>query len=200
MLLSAKLVDIILKEGLPFIYFSNTTQGSDKGFLSDDATISNLLNSHWVANGEEYKNHIRGLRHGWYKCISTNANSHNTICSYFEDRKDPEFWKTFVTVQMKCYREREREYDNYMEFHSIVCGKIATDEESIEINEYYYDRFNVFIGSILGYIKYDEWKQIDKYKLYDIEINNKASDDEQRYFEKKPFIYVKYNVNKEFSI
>lgn len=200
MLLSSKLIEIILAEGLPFIYFSNTTQGSDKGFLSDDATISTILNSHWIMNGEEYKDHIRGLRHGWHKCIPTEVQNGHTLCRYQENSDDPEFWKSFVTIQMKCYREREREYDNYAEFHEIISKASKIDEDTVLENEWYYDKFNVFIGSILGYVSYNDWRHGDKFRLYDLEINNKASDDEQRYFEKRPFIYVKYNVNKEFSI
>jgi len=200
-LLSNKLVNIILKEGLPWIYLTHAMHSSDgKAHIPDDSTISTILNSHWIINGEDYKKHICGLRHGWYKCVSIENSQGNGICTYGENSQDPEFWKQFVSIQMKCYREREREYDNYNEFHSIISKASEIDIETLELNEWYYTRFSVFIGSILGYVKFDEWKNIDKFKLYDIEIHNKASDDEQKYKDKLPFIYVKYNQNKDFSI
>lgn len=201
MLLSKNLVEIILKEGLPYIYSTNTMHGSNgEAHIPDDSVISNILNSHWIMNGEEYKDHIKGLRHGWYKAISIKNGLGNGICTYDCDNQDPEYWKQFVTIQMKCYREREREYDNYREFHEIISKASEIDEDDIDINEYYYNKFNVFIGSILGYASYEEWKKTNKFTLYDLEINNKASDDEQRYYDKRPFIYVKYNQNKDFNI
>lgn len=201
MLLSQKLVEIVLKEGLPYIYLTHAMHSSDgTAHIPDDSTISTILNSHWIMNGEEYKDHIKGLRHGWYKCISTNAGNNNSICSYFEDSQDPEFWKQFVTIQMKCYREREREYDNYREFHGIISKASSITLDDIELNEYYYNKYNIFIGSILGYTSFENWSKLNKFDLYDLEIHNKASDDEQRYKAKLPFIYVKYNQNKDFSI
>lgn len=201
MLLSNKLVNIILKEGLPWIYLTHAMHSSDgTAHIPDDSTISMILNSHWIMNGEEYKDHIKGLRHGWYNCISTEAYNNHSVCNYFEKSQDPEFWKNMVTIQMKCYREREREYDNYKEFHEIISKASDIDNDTIELNENYYNNFDVFIGSILGYAPYDEWKATNKFQLYDLEIHHKASDDEQRYKTKLPFIYVKYNQNKDFSI
>ena len=200
-LLSKRLVEIVLKEGLPWIYLTHSMHASDgNAHIPDDSQISMILNSHWIMEGEDYKSHICGLRHGWYNCIPTKATNNHSVCAYYEKSQDPEFWKTMVTIQMKCYREREREFDNYREFHSIIEKASKIDDTTININEQYYKKFDVFIGSILGYINIEEWKNIDKFKLYDLEIHNKASDDEQRYKAKLPFIYVKYNMNKDFSI
>ena len=201
MLLPKKSVEIILKEGLPWIYLTHAMHSSDgTAHIPDDSMVSMILNSHWIMEGEDYKNHIKGLRHGWYNCIPTDAKNNHSVCAYYEKSQDPEFWSTMVTIQMKCYREREREFDNYREFHSIFEKVTEIDEDTLKLNEWYYDNFDVFIGSILGYMPIKEWLKFDKFKLYDLEIHNKASDDEQRYKAKLPFIYVKYNMNKDFSI
>jgi len=171
-LISRKLVDIIIKEGISFIYLK----------LCDDWVIGNILNSYWIKNGEDYLNHIKSYPHGWWKCISTNAKNNNSICMYNNDNSDFEYMKTFLTVQVKRYHQRELEHENYQDLYDTVYkDKVDNDIENTVKNIYTYSQNpNVFIGSILGYISYNDWLKLDKNKLYILEVNNKATDDEQR--------------------
>ena len=103
-LLSRKLIDIIIKEGISFIYLK----------LCDDWTIGNILNSYWIKNGENYLDHIKSYPHGWWKSIHTDSDNNNSICKYNNESTDFEYMKKFVTIQVKRYHQREFEHDNYL--------------------------------------------------------------------------------------
>lgn len=178
LLMSRNVVDIILKEGMNFIYMEKC----------DDWIIGNILNSYWMKQGENYLDHIKSYKHGWYKCINTEARNNNSICQYFNDSQDYNFLNQFLTIQIKRYRERHMENDNYNELNSIFVShnEDVVDWQKVVQNNMDYSRNpNVFIGSLLGYMSYEAWLKIDKQQLYMVEINNKASDDAEHYKPKK---------------
>ena len=172
LLFSKRLIDIILSEGFPYIYFN----------MTDDNTVGNILNSYWIKNGENYLNHIRAFRHGWSRCIGNNVITKNSICQWKNDNCDFDFMKTFVTIQIKRYWEREKENKNYIDLYNN-CFKDNKDDnicESVKLQYEYSKNPNVFIGSILGYIDYNYWLNLDKRQLYYVETHNKSSDDINR--------------------
>lgn len=173
LLISNYLVNLIIKEGINFIYLK----------MTDDLVIGNILNSYWIKHGEDYLSHIKSYRHGWYKCINTKANSHNSICNYHNDSKDFDFMKTFLTIQIKRYHEREKENKNYLElYNKVFKDNTDTDIDNTVSLQYEYSKNpNVFIGSILGYIPLNKWVLVDKKKLYDVERKHKAYDDQEKY-------------------
>ena len=187
-LLSNKLVNIILNNGLSLLCLTD---------LTDDPCLSNILNSYWISRHENYRDHVKGFYHGWYKCTNSEINNGHPLCKYNEDRNDFSYWKDFITVQIRKYaQDRNLEKDSYYEFDKIMKdGKYDNINESIEKNKKYSEKPPVFIGSILGYISYDEWTNTDKNKLYEYEINHKASDDPDKYKEKQKFIYIDYYGN-----
>ena len=178
-LFSKKLVDLVLKEGLPFLYLEKC----------DDWIIGNILNSYWIKQGESYLKHIKSYKHGWFRCIGTKAENGHSICPYYNDNTDFNFLKQFITIQIKRYREREIENKNYTDLWEIFSKNHDTDlKHTVQGNIEYSENPNVFIGSILGYMGYQKWLNFDKIKLYNIEINNKASDDAERYKEKRELL------------
>jgi hypothetical protein len=181
MLLSQKHIDIILEDSLPLLY--------QKG--GDDTMISSILNSYYIKNGEDYKKHIRGYKHGWYKTTNTDVNNGNNLCKYNCDNNNPEFWNSFITIQMKSYMDRNIDHKNYLEFYEIMKSYVDKDINKTALENINYE-FQLFIGSILGYVNHDEWINTDKYKLYLVEVNHKASDDDARFLPKEPLKYVNY--------
>lgn len=193
-LLPRKHVEIILKESLDLLYHYGVT---------DDEGISCVINSHYIKNMQEYKDHLKGWRHGWYKCTDTTVESGNTLCCYNCDEQDPDFWKSFITVQMKAYNHRELDHHNYEEFHKIMTSKQSTDAsimQCVNLNKDHTNNYQVFIGSILGYVNYQEWVNTDKYKLYQYEVTYKASDDPAKNYSKEPLKYVKYHGSNKMLI
>lgn len=177
MLLSKNLVKRILIEGINFVYYGKC----------DDWIIGNILNSYWLKQNKDYTEYIKSYKHGWFKCISTNVSNNNTICEYYNNNTDFKFVKQFITIQIKRYNERELENSNYYELWDIFSKNKDTEiQDEVKSNLNYSENPNVFIGSILGYITLEKWKSIDKTKLYTIEINNKACDDDEFYKEKHP--------------
>lgn len=171
-LLSRSQVEIILDEGFNLLYLNQT----------DDIGIGNVLNSHYIRTDKKgkYYNHIKGIPHTWYNTVNEEFDTGHQLSSF---HSSDNHWMA-VTTTVKRYREREKEESIYKEFHSLVEN---LDMDAIESNDLcnamktYSDNFNIFIGSILGYISFDEWELVDKNLLYLIEISNKASDDEQHY-------------------
>lgn len=172
-IISKELLNILINEGFPYIYLG----------LCDDWVIGNILNSYWMKKGENYLDHIKSYRHGWYKCIKTDSNANHSLCQYYNENCDFDFIKTFITVQIKRYHERELENDNYIELYNKgFKDKVDNNlEETVKLQFEYSKNPNIFLGSIIGYIQYNDWLKVDKSKLYDIQVNNKADDDEQKY-------------------
>lgn len=187
-LMSRKMVDVILNNGLSLLYFTD---------LSDDSYLGNLLNTYWISHSENYRDYVKTFYHGWYKCTNTTVENGHPLCKYNESRQDFNFWKDFITVQIRKYmQDRNEEKDTYYEFDKIMKeGKYEDINESVKANLEYGQNPPVFIGSILGYIPYKQWLAYDKHELYDYEINHKASDDPYRYKEKVPFVYIDYHGN-----
>ena len=80
----------------------------------------------------------------------------------------------FLTIQIKRYWEREKENQNYIDLYD-KCFKGNKDdniEKAVKMQYEYSKEPNVFIGSILGYIKYSEWLNVDKNQLYYLETHN----------------------------
>ena len=172
---SRKHIDIILKEGISFLYLEK---------ICDDWIIGNILNSYYIKNGENYLDHIKGYPHAWYKCIpNENIINNHKLCKYGNINTEWDFINKFITVQIKVYHDdRNKELNNYKEFHNKIKDKEYTEEELQKIYNYiieYSKSPSVFIGSLLGYIDYNEWNNCDKMKLYNVQIQNKASDDEE---------------------
>lgn len=175
LLMSEYIVTTIIYNGYNLLYLG----------LSDDIAIGNVLNSTNMSKDFSkpglYLDYIKSYKHGWYKCISTQARNNHSLCPYYNDNGDFEFLKQFITIQVKRYHEREKEEANYLEIHSLMKDKVDTDIENTVKSQYKYsENPNIFIGSILGYISYKEWLMIDKRKLFDIQIHNKSADDENR--------------------
>ena len=172
LLLSRKLVNIIMSEGFSYLYFN----------MTDDNTIGNILNSYWMKNNQNYLNHIKSFRHGWFRCIGSNVKTANKICQWNNENSDFNYMKTFVTIQIKRYWERDIENNNYIDlYNDSFKDNIDNDiEKSVKLQYEYSENPNVFIGSILGYIEYNYWNTLDKNKLYYLETHNKSSDDINR--------------------
>jgi hypothetical protein len=171
MILSKKLVDIILSEGISHLYLEKC----------DDWIIGNILNTYWIKQGKDYLDYIKGYKHGWYKCVPEEQPNNHKLCVYGNKNKNWEFIKQFITIQIKRYRERYLENAQYKELNeTFEQNKYADDlEDIIKSNIEYSKRPSVFIGSILGYTDYEDWKKCNKMQLFNYQVKHKASDDEE---------------------
>lgn len=171
MILSKKLVDIILSEGISHLYLEKC----------DDWIIGNILNTYWIKQGKDYLDYIKGYKHGWYKCVPEEQPNNHKLCVYGNQNRDWEFIKQFITIQIKRYRERHLENAQYKELNeTFEQNKYADDlEDIIKSNIEYSKRPSVFIGSILGYTDYEDWKKCNKMQLFNYQVKHKASDDEE---------------------
>lgn len=171
MILSKKLVDIILSEGISHLYLEKC----------DDWIIGNILNTYWIKQGKDYLDYIKGYKHGWYKCVPEEQPNNHKLCVYGNQNSDWEFIKQFITIQIKRYRERHLENAQYKELNeTFEQNKYADDlEDIIKSNIEYSKRPSVFIGSILGYTDYEDWKKCNKMQLFNYQVKHKASDDEE---------------------
>ena len=172
LLMSSWVVSRIIYEGRNMLYLQ----------YSDDISIGNILNSKNLEYDKYwYINYIKSFKHGWWKCISGNAYNNHTLCTYYNSNSDYEYLKQFITIQIKRYHEREREESNYYELHELMKNKKDNNILASVKDQYQYSKNpNIFIGSILGYITLEQWKMVDKKHLFDIQIHNKSSDDENR--------------------
>ena len=172
MILPKKHVDIICKDGYRYAYLEKV----------DDMIIGNIINSYYIDKKENYLDHIKGIPHGWYKCIPGSVNNGHQLCKYGNSEGGYNFYKDFISIQIKRYRERELEEQHYYEFYNIMNSNTNDSiRESVERAIKYSENPSIFIGSLLGYIDYDKWKTIDKQRLFWIEFSNKAHDDTQYY-------------------
>ncbi|MBO5003693.1 MAG: hypothetical protein J6D03_00110 [Clostridia bacterium] len=167
LLMHRNLVDVLLDEGRNFLYMD----------VIDDVTIGNVLNTYKMKHNHDYRRYIRSLTHAWYKCVPSEFDCGHKL-SNFGKHGDAEYYKDFITIQVKRYRERELEEKHYYELHEIMKDCKFGNVENI----YRYSRNpSVFIGSAIGYMDYDKWNSCDKNWLYEYEISHKANDDEEHY-------------------
>ena len=171
MILSKSLIDIILTEGISYLYLEKC----------DDWIIGNILNTYWIKQGKDYLDYIKGYKHGWYKCVPEEQQNNHKLCVYGNQNRDWEFIKQFITIQIKRYRERHLENAQYKELNeTFEQNKYVDDlEDIIKSNIEYSKRPSVFIGSILGYTDYEDWKKCNKMQLFNYQVKHKASDDEE---------------------
>ncbi len=176
-LMSKELVkNTFIKDGMRYSYLG----------ICDDICIGNLVNSYFMSNGLDYKEHIKGLPHGWYKTVDVDVINNHILCKFGENRQDIGFWKKFVTIQYKKYRDRENEKKQFYELANIFNNGIkVVGKDDLEIIKNYIEDYSIFIGSILGYTNFDRWQQMDKNELFLLEISHKAIDDEQHYIYKE---------------
>lgn len=182
LILSKKIINIILKEGISHLYFQK---------ISDDEIIGNIMNSYWIKQGKDYLDYIKSYKHGWYKCIETDFNVNHKISSWGDSNDSWDHIKQFITLQIRSYSERrkssndliDRDYEqkHYIELYNIFNTNKYSEEElksQVSENFEYSKNPSIFIGSILGYIDLDDWKKINKMNLFNYEINHKARNDE----------------------
>lgn len=172
MILSKKLINIILSEGISHLYLGKC----------DDWMIGNILNSYWIKQGKDYLDYIKGYKHGWYKCVPEEQPNNHKLCVYGNKNRDWDFIKQFITIQIKRYRERHLENDQYKELNETFEQNQYNEldlMEQIMSNIEYSKRPSVFIGSILGYTDYEDWKNCNKMELFNYQVKHKASDDEE---------------------
>ena len=163
MIMSRHIVDIILSHGLSMLYSG----------IVDDQAIGCVLNSYYMSKGDNYLNHIKGLPHSWYKCIDVDGGNGHANSTYANDNLD--ICARSVTTQIKCYSDRAFEEEHYYELHEYI-NKSNPD---IEYAKSYMTNPSIFLGSILGYVPFDKWLEIDKQQLYIFEVTHKAADDDQ---------------------
>ena len=85
----------------------------------DDLYIGNVLNSYHISRNEDYKKYIKSFTHAWYKCVPGEFDCGHKL-SNFGKCGDAEYYKDFITIQVKRYREREFEEKHYYERHDIM--------------------------------------------------------------------------------
>lgn len=171
-ILSKNIINIILKEGISHLYLNKC----------DDWMIGNILNTYWIKQGKDYLDYIKGYKHGWYKCVPNEFQNNHKLCGWGNKNKDWNFINQFITIQIKRYRERHLENDQYKELNEVFENNKYTEDELIEqikSNFEYSKQPSVFIGSILGYADYESWKNCNKMELFNYQVKHKASDDEE---------------------
>ena len=171
LIISNKLVDIILERGIGFIYLEKC----------DDWIIGNILNSYRLSQGD-YLDYIKSYTHGWFKCVPEEQPNNHKLCVYGNKNKDWNFLKQFITIQIKRYRERHLEEEHCKELNEVFKNNSYNDNELMSICndiELYSKEPSIFIGSILGYTSFTEWKNCNKMQLFKYQVRNKASDDEE---------------------
>jgi len=173
-ILSNYLVRLLLVESIPLQYID----------IVDDVAIGNALNSYFIKHTRDFNGylaHIKGLPHGWYKCVSVLQENGHRWCRYGEEG-DQAFYNEFLTVQTKMYRRREEEHQNMIDFDALMKD---APESSIKKSLDNMENPPVFLGSVVGYAPYNTWVNLDKNKLYAFEMQNKAIDDKQNPFYSK---------------
>lgn len=175
MIISKKIKDIILQEGLPFLY--NIIPN-----IPDDSIIATLLNSYWIKNNEQYLNHICGFSHAWYDCVPNEKLEFNhQLCRFGNKNIDWNFLNKFISIQVKKYhQDRMPEFESLKTIDKVFKSNKFTKKtlkESIDKNNEYMKNYSIFIGSLLGYINLDKWIDYNKMELYTRQIYHKASDD-----------------------
>ena len=167
------MTETIINRGMMFAF-----QG-----ICDDIVIGNLVNSYFITHypDDKYYDRVKGLPHGWYKCVDTKFNNGHQLSQYGDDDID---YGSLITITVKKYRERNKEEQHYIELHSLISANSGNGPDTSKWMPYM-NNSSIFIGSILGYINKDKWKSMDKNELYFLEISHKASDDEQHWIHKE---------------
>jgi hypothetical protein len=177
--LSKKHIDILLKDSYSLLYLN----------LCDDYTIGNIINSYWIKQNLDYTQYIKGIPHGWYKCTFTEVRNNHSLCTYYNTNTDINFLSQFITIQIRNYNDRNLETQHYLELHDLFSTyKLTEKDEAVNKVIEYTKNYDIFIGSILGYISFEKWENLDKHELYNIEIKHKAMDDAEFYKKQKPWI------------
>ncbi len=155
-------------------------QGMSLAFqgICDDIAIGNLVNTHNIINEGQYMDNIKGLMHGWYKCVDIPIKNGHQLSGFGDTDNN---YGQFITIQFKKYRDREKEEAQMLELHEIVKNSKQDKSKWFE----YQNNPSIFIGSILGYLDFNDWKKMDKNELYFLEISHKAIDDEQHWMYKE---------------
>lgn len=172
LILSKKLINIILCEGISYLYLNKC----------DDWIIGNILNSYWIKQNKNYLDYIKGYKHGWFKCVPDEQPNNHQLCVYGNKNKDWSFINQFITIQIKRYRERHLENEHYKELNEVFIENNYTNEllnELVKDNIKYSEKPSIFIGSILGYTDYNSWLNCNKMELFNYQVKHKASDDEE---------------------
>ena len=178
-ILSKKHIGILLKDSYPLLYLN----------LCDDYTIGSIINSHWIKQNIDYTQYIKGIPHGWYKCTFTEVRNNHSLCTYYNTNTDINFLSQFITIQIRNYNDRNLETQHYLELHDLFSTyKLTEKDETVNKVIEYTKNYDIFIGSILGYISFEKWKNLDKHELYNIEIKHKAMDDAEFYKKQKLWI------------
>lgn len=178
-ILSKKHIGILLKDSYPLLYLN----------LCDDYTIGSIINSHWIKQNIDYTQYIKGIPHGWYKCTFTEVRNNHSLCTYYNTNTDINFLSQFITIQIRNYNDRNLETQHYLELHDLFSTyKLTEKDEAVNKVIEYTKNYDIFIGSILGYIPFEKWENLDKHELYNIEIKHKAMDDAEFYKKQKPWI------------
>lgn len=152
--------------------------------ICDDICFGILINSYNINKHGNYLNFIKGLPHAWYKCVDVLFDNNHKFSRFGDSNLN---YHDFVTITVKKYRDREKEKEHYLALHEkIKSDPIGFNAKPYWTNEMldYVDNYSTFVGSILGYLDFDVWNNIDKNELFLKEICNKASDDEQHYIYK----------------
>ena len=158
----------LLAYGIPLLYSKQV----------DDVAIGNAINSkHIMQTGrsDSWEAYVKGLPHGWYRCVSKLFNCGHMFCRFGENG-DRDFYNNFLTVQTKMYRQRDNEHDNMIDFWAMM--KDSPEPETDLCIKSLEDP-SIFLGSAIGYAPYSKWKTWDKSALYEFEKKNKASDDKE---------------------
>lgn len=167
-----RIINNILKDGISFLYND----------ICDDIVLGNIFNSYTIKNkdSQPYWKYVKGLPHGWWKSVDRKFKNGHKICPEFGNDK---YLPYCVTYTAKRYRNRETELQNLEEISKLIVDNTNDNYEKYDAKIIEaMDNPSVFIGSILGYIDFQRWKNIDKNELYLLELSHKAVDDEQ--FEK----------------
>ena len=197
-IISAKMMDILLEYSLPFLYMKNH---------SEDVFTSCVLNSYWISQGKDYKDYIKSFYHGWYKCIPSNFNNGNRLCGWCNDSTDYNYWKNFISIRVRSlngkntndysdYSYRTEEEQRLNELNDIFANHHdEAIEDTVKKNIERSNDLDVFIGSTLGYISYQNWKTTSKSSLYVYEKSKKAETDDWKNKLDPKLIYVDYHYN-----
>lgn len=173
LILSKKLINILVSEGLNLLYLN----------ITDDIAIGNVLNTYWIKRGKNYLDYIKSYTHGWFKAVEQTIYLRGKqpdylLCSFDNKNTDFEFLKKFITIQTKMYYSRNLEEKNYDELHNILYNNTDNNiNDTIKFINEYSKNPNIFIGSILGYIPFSSWLNISPTKMWIVQANNKADND-----------------------
>ena len=189
MAMSRHLVNILLAGSIQFLHLGKV----------DDAMIGNVLNYHFMSQGEDYLDHLCGMTHGWHKAVDIPVENGHQLSTY-RSPKDESFYRSLMSCQVKSYIDRSLEAEHYKELHNIYSSidyNESTLEECVRLQLDYMKNPSVFIGSLIGYIDLDAWKKTDKQALFNYEFSHKASDDAEH---KKYVEYLEYKREKSDQI